>query len=121
MLSGTAHLHGSCHGGTQGGIQQTFSTTALTSYTLTFSAFAGLWDGADTDYLEVMIENSDQSEWVQFSVAQDEWEGIAHRFIAYNDVNIIIWSDADECIDVDDIELINCGTGDSHFFCFLLL
>jgi hypothetical protein len=105
--SSVAHIHGSCTG-TQGGIQQTFETAAGTSYHLLFVAFAGTWDGTDTDDLHIKVSNSDKDDWVSYSIAHGQWANVDHRFRASGAVTITIWSDVNHCIDVDDITLQAC-------------
>jgi hypothetical protein len=106
--SSVAHIHGSCTG-TQGGIQQTFATESYTMYTLKLLAYAGTWDGTDTDDFHIKVDNSDQSDWVQFSVEHSTWQEASLTFTAYGETTITIWSDANHCIDVDEIVLEMCS------------
>eukprot|EP00493_Phyllostaurus_siculus_P019035 UN19336 len=86
-----------------------FSVSSGSTYNLKFLAFAGTWDGTDTDDLFVKVEGSDQSSWVQYSVAHGAWDTVDLSFYAEeSDVTITIWSDANYCIDVDEIELEVC-------------
>eukprot|EP00494_Astrolonche_serrata_P004381 UN04393 len=82
--SSSMHIHAMCLS-TQGGITQTFPTTNGLSYKLTFLAQAGEWDGVDTDVVYVMIENSSETHWIQFSVEPGGWENIGVAFTAYGD------------------------------------
>ena len=112
--SSVAHSHGDCPN-TQGGISQTFATTARTSYKLIFVAFAGTWDGTDTDDFYIRVSNSNADEWVQMSVDHGAWNKVEHAFVADGEVQITIWSDVNHCIDVDDIILQDCsGAGIEH-------
>jgi len=105
--SSVAHIHGGC-GGSQGGIQQTFETQPGTSYHLLFVAYAGTWDGTDTDDLHIKVSNSDKEDWVAYSIEHSEWRTVDHRFTASGPVTITIWADVAHCIDVDDIILQAC-------------
>lgn len=107
----TFHIHGSCHGGTQGGIRQSFSTTANTQYTLEQQCYAGAWDGgSDTDYLEISTDGG--SSWTRYGCAPGAWQTINHQFTASgSSTDIIIWADGHECIDVDNIVLDSCSSG----------
>jgi len=107
--SSVAHIHGGCTG-SQGGIQQTFATDSGSTYNLKFLAFAGTWDGADTDDFYIKVENSDQVDWAQFSVEHGEWDSVSHSFTASGDVTITIWADVNHCIDVDEIYLQMCAS-----------
>jgi len=49
------HLHGGPCTAKQGGITQTFATTSGVRYKLEFLAYAGTWDGVDTDVVEVLV------------------------------------------------------------------
>jgi len=107
--STVAHLHGNCHHGTQGGIQQTVSTVAGKDYTLKFVAHEGHWDGADTDDVYVSIDNSDKNTWNKFSIGQnDGWKEVSLNFKADGPVTVKMWADGNNCIDVDDVELLSC-------------
>ena len=108
--SSVAHIHGGCTG-SQGGITQTFATLSGVTYKLNFLAFAGTWDGVDTDVVEVLVSNSDSSSWSQYSVTASAWNSIDHSFTASGSVTITIWSDINQCIDVDDITLSQCSPG----------
>ena len=108
--SEVAHIHTSCDAGTQGGIQQTFATGSYITYTLKLLAYAGTWDGTDTDDFHIKVDNSDQSDWVQYSVEHGTWEEASLTFTAYGETTITIWSDAYHCIDVDEIVLEMCSS-----------
>lgn len=110
----TMHIHGGCSG-SQGGIQQTFETIIGTTYRLKFVAFAGNWDGEDTDTFYVSV---DSFSWQEFSHDYGEWGDFEMTFTAKGATNIIIWSDIGHCLDVDDITLEECtdaGIGVSLF------
>merc|ERR1719158_2790876 len=107
--SSVAHIHGGCTG-SQGGIQQNFATESSSTYTLKLLAFAGTWDGTDTDDFFIKVDNSDQSSWVPFSVAHGDWEESSLTFTANGEVTITIWSDQNHCIDVDEIVLEMCSS-----------
>jgi len=100
----TAHIHGNCLE-TQGGIQQTFATEAGITYTLKFLAYAGEWDGKDTDEVWIKIENSEKELWAKYSVGPGKWRSISHMFTATGQVTITIWADVGHCINVDEITL----------------
>jgi len=109
----TGHLHGHCHHGTQGGIEQTVATKAGTRYKLKFVAFEGDWDGDDVDSVWVKIDNSDKSEWTVFKVqspkSNDGWKTLTVDFTANGPTTIIFWADKNHCIDVDDVQLLSCA------------
>jgi hypothetical protein len=104
----TGHLHGNCHRGTQGGIQQEVSTSAGTLYKLKFVAFEGDWDGDDHDSVHVKIENSDKSSWTTYTIHGSNWEPLTLDFTANGPTKIIMWADKNHCIDVDDVQLLSC-------------
>jgi len=120
MAGMTFHLHGNCHGGTQGGIRQTFATTAGVEYKLTFLAIAGAWDGVDTDYFEISTNGG--SSWTQYAAPPNHlghsWLNMEHTFTASApSTDLIFWADGNECIDVDNIILETCtvaAVGDPH-------
>jgi len=103
-----AHIHGDCDV-TQGGIQQTFPTEAGVNYRLGFLAYAG-WNGdrVDISNIEIMISNSDKSDWEVKSVTHNKWNPMSTAFTANGEVTITIWADVNHCIDVDDISLSVC-------------
>jgi hypothetical protein len=111
-FTATGHLHGHCHEGTQGGIHQEIMVAAG-SYKLKFKAFAGIWDNgaaaADTDHMQVRVTGTDQSSWTTTDVAPEHWQDVELSFTTgAGQIDIQMWSDANECIDVVDIVIEQC-------------
>lgn len=111
-FTATGHLHGNCHGGTQGGIHQQIMVAAG-SYKLKFQAFAGTWDNsaaaADTDHMQVRVTGTDQSSWVTMDVAPEHWQDMELSFTTgAGQIDIQMWADANECLDVVNVVIEQC-------------
>jgi hypothetical protein len=49
--------------------------------------------------------------WTQYGCAPGDWQNIEHTFTASGPTDFIVWADAHECIDVDNIILEICKEG----------
>merc|ERR1711953_701264 len=62
----------------------------------------------------VRVQNSDKSEWTEYSVSRGSWGDFELTFTAYGQVSIMMWSDMNRCVDVYDFMLSSCGDMQSY-------
>ena len=110
----TGHLHGHCPQ-TAGGIMQHIPTKPGMTYTLSFDAYSGDWDGKDVDVVEVQAGSSKE----RFSLGPEHSvnaknpalaERVTLQFRASEAVtSISFYAGLGHCIDVDNVSVTPLG------------
>jgi len=83
-------------------------------YKFTWKAYSEKWDSGNMDMMYVRVQNSDRSEWTEYSVSRGNWGDFELTFTAFGEVSIMMWSDMDRCVDVYDFMLSSCGDMQSY-------